>query len=351
MEITLRDILVHYGEKPVLKNVTLRIPEGKLVSILGPSGSGKTTLLRVIAGLIRPQHGQVLFGDVDVTNLPAEKRRVGFVFQQPQLFPHMTLRENIRFGLDVGKWQKKRSDNRIAVLFHALQLEGLENRMPSEVSGGQQQRTAIARALAPEPPILLMDEPFSSLDPQLRYEMGELIRNLQKEMGVTIAFVTHDRLEGMGLSHEIALMIDGQIVQADPPQRLFHHPASMEAALYMGPCNFIPGDVTSEVFSCAFGRFPAPGQMDGMGHWLVRPHHVRISVAEDKGRTSVDAPDLFEVVDCQLFGKEANCRLLRERITLNAEMLSEFAEQPGTHVRVTLPDVVECLIKPEGKGA
>src|SRR5664279_931382 len=197
MNISLKDITVQHGANATLDHVTLNIAEGRLISVLGVSGAGKTTLLRVIAGLLTPQSGKVFFGDQDMTGLPAEKRNIGYVFQSPMLFPHLNLTENIRFGLQIRKWPAEKIRSRLAYLFHMLQLEGLEKRMPSQISGGQQQRAAIARALASEPPVLLMDEPFSSLDPQLRLEMCGLIRMIQNELGLTIVFVTHDRAESM----------------------------------------------------------------------------------------------------------------------------------------------------------
>ncbi|MDW7657924.1 MAG: ABC transporter ATP-binding protein [Bacillota bacterium] len=338
MNITLQDITVQYGAKPILERLSLNISEGRLISILGASGAGKTTLLRVIAGLIAPSEGKILFGDQDMTSLPAEKRNIGYVFQSPMLFPHLNLTENIRFGLDIQKWPEEKIRSRLAYLFHILQLDGLEKRMPAKISGGQQQRAAIARALASEPPVLLMDEPFSSLDPQLRLEMGNLIRKIQKELGITIVFVTHDRAESMELSHEIALMAEGRIVQVAPPGDLFYKPVSREVALYMGECNFIAGQVRSGRFYCWAGDFPAPGISDGAAEWLVRPHQAIIRSAEEICDPTSSPGRKFSVQDCRISGKEVRYLLSDGDTVLQADTFSNHYYPIESSVFISLPE-------------
>ncbi len=336
MKIALSNITVDYGAKAILENLSLEIPEGKLLSVLGTSGAGKTTLLRLISGLNLPLHGKVFFDDKDVTHLPAEKRNVGYVFQRPMLFPHMNLAENIRFGMEIQKWPADMIRKRLAYLFQILQLEGLEDRMPSEISGGQQQRAAIARALATEPPVLLMDEPFSSLDPQLRLEMGSLIRSIQKQLGITIIFVTHDRAESMALSHQIALLLDGRIAQVASPADLFYRPASRQIARYMGECNFIHGQIRNEQFCCRLGCFPASGQADGDAQWLIRPHQIVLH-ARDTSSESKDEQLVFLVEDCRISGKEAWYRLAGYDTLLQVETFSDDYYMAGSEVRVSLP--------------
>jgi ABC-type Fe3+/spermidine/putrescine transport system ATPase subunit len=337
MNITLQNITVKYGIKPTLENLSLNISGGRLISVLGASGAGKTTLLRVISGLITPGEGRIFLDDRDITNLPAEKRNIGYVFQSPMLFPHLDLTENIRFGLDIQKWPEEKIRSRLAYLFRILQLNGLEKRMPAKISGGQQQRVAIARALASEPPVLLMDEPFSSLDPQLRMEMGNLIRKLQKELGITIVFVTHDRTESMELSHEIALMAEGRIVQVATPRDLYYRPVSREVALYMGDSNFISGNVQSGRFRCWAGDFPAPDVPDGEADWLIRPHQVSIRSAEEICKHSNGPEYSFAVLDCRISGKEVRYQVTGMDKVLQVDTLSSQYHPTGSSVFISLP--------------
>ncbi len=279
MRIRLKNISKTFGKEKVLDNVNLEVEEGSLLSILGESGAGKTTILRIIAGLLRPDEGNIYIGDTDVTRLSSDKRELSFVFQAPLLFPHMTVEENISFGLEIKKCKLNRRVERTQELLKLMQIEDLEKRMPSEISGGQQQRVAIARALATSPGVLLMDEPFSSLDPGLRREMGELIQQIQATVGVTIVFVTHDRDESMALSHSIALLMDGRIAQMDTPQNIYYRPISKAVAVYMGPCNFIPVQ--------EYGN--------SMKELLLRPHQIHIDLGGDA----------FTVESVKVVGKDA----------------------------------------------
>src|SRR5687767_4589940 len=189
MQIEVRNVSKSYGAFNALKDVSLQVPSGQLVALLGPSGSGKTTLLRIIAGLEQADTGQVLYQDDDVTKRAVRERNVGFVFQHYALFGHMNIFENIAFGLRVRKWKKDRVQDRVRKLLKLIQLEGLEKRFPSQLSGGQRQRIALARALAPEPQILLLDEPFGALDAKVRQELRKWLRHLHDEIGMTSLFV------------------------------------------------------------------------------------------------------------------------------------------------------------------
>lgn len=306
MGLELMNITKSFDSHKVLDNITLKVEDGELLSILGVSGVGKTTILKIISGLIQPDSGKVFLQDVDITNQPSEKRGMGYVFQSPLLFPHLTTEENIRFGLEIKKWTKDDMNKRTKDLFRFLQLEGLEKKMPTELSGGQAQRTSIARALATEPKILLMDEPFSSLDPELRREMGQLIKLIQARLGITIIFVTHDRDESLALSDSIALLDGGKIAQVDNPQSIYYRPKSKDIALFMGPCNFISGRIQDGLFRSTqdtVGSLPAEADFDSSDDVLLclRPHQIGIDLKGDnfyiKNYKAIGKEVMYEVTD------------------------------------------------------
>lgn len=225
------------------------IPDGKLVGLLGPSGCGKSTTLNMISGLLKPTSGKIIFGDKDVTDLPAEDREVGMVFQNYALYPHLTVRDNIRFPLENFKGQDKLSkeemERRVVEAAKLVNIDGLLDRKPSELSGGQQQRVAIARALVKLPRVLLLDEPLSNLDARLRLQTREEIRRIQQETGITTIFVTHDQDEAMSISDLIVVMKDGVIQQIDSPQKVYDNPANQFVAQFLGipPINIFEGEV------------------------------------------------------------------------------------------------------------
>jgi sulfate transport system ATP-binding protein len=230
MSITIESVSKEFGNYPALKGVSLNIDDGEFVALLGPSGSGKTTLLRIIAGLEYSDHGSICFGDRDVTRLPASDRGIGFVFQHYALFGHMTVADNIAFGLKVMKRRnrpsKKEIRSRAEALLDLVQLPGLGKRYPAQLSGGQRQRVALARALAREPDFLLLDEPFGALDAKVRKELREALKNIHKQIGVTSIFVTHDRDEAFALSDRVAILNAGTIEQFAPPTEIRQQPAS-----------------------------------------------------------------------------------------------------------------------------
>ncbi len=327
MKIKIDNVSKTYGKQKVLHNVSFEVEEGTLLSILGESGAGKTTILQIISGLIAPDSGRVYIDNVDVTTLPAEKREIGYVFQMPLLFPHMTVEENICFGLEVKKWQKRRMAKRTKELLRILQIEGLEARMPSEISGGQQQRVAIARALAPEPRVLLMDEPFSSLDPGLRNEMGELIKKIQTAFGVSIIFVTHDRNESMALSHSIALLMEGRIAQVDTPQNIYYRPNSKRTALYMGECNFISGNIKDNIFRSSAGSFKAGTYSDGNVELLLRPHQIMLDLNSDG----------YVIEECKVAGKSVIYSVSNGKTRLLVENFSNEVLKSGHKIGLVFP--------------
>lgn len=244
-----------YGTESVIDDLSLSVEEGEILTLLGPSGCGKTTTLRLIAGLDRPDGGEVrLNGNVvsggDTFRAP-EERGVGVVFQEFALFPHLTAAENIAFGLkDLSESER---DERVADLLDLVGLETQGDSYPDELSGGQQQRVALARSLAPEPAILLLDEPFSNLDVDLRVQMREEVRRILKEAGVTAVSVTHDQEEAMSISDRVAVMNDGDLEQVGEPEQVFQHPESRFVAGFLGYAGFLPGRIAGDAVETELG--------------------------------------------------------------------------------------------------
>jgi sulfate transport system ATP-binding protein len=254
MAITVHNIVKNFGDFVALDNISLDVAGGSLTALLGPSGSGKSTLLRVIAGLEEPDSGQVIISGEDATSKPAQKRNVGFVFQHYAAFKHLSVRDNVAFGLSIRKRPKNDIRARVDELLHLVQLDGLAERYPSQLSGGQRQRMALARALAAEPKVLLLDEPFGALDANVRKDLRRWLRRLHDEMHVTTVFVTHDQEEAMEVADTIVIMNQGAIEQIGRPRELYEQPGNEFVMGFLGPVNRL-GDV------------------------LVRPHDIEILLA------------------------------------------------------------------------
>ncbi|MCO5064606.1 MAG: ABC transporter ATP-binding protein [Rhizobiaceae bacterium] len=229
------------SSRNVLDGIDLVVRSGEFISLLGPSGCGKSTALRIIAGLIEPSSGRVLVGDRDITDLPAHARNAGLVFQSYALFPHMTVADNISFGLEMRGAARRNTRKQVEEALAMVRLEGLGGRMPKQLSGGQQQRVALARALVIRPDILLLDEPLSNLDAKLREEMRSEIRDLQLRSKITTVFVTHDQEEALTMSDRVAVMQRGQIIQSAIPTELYEQPATAEVAAFIGRVNRLDG--------------------------------------------------------------------------------------------------------------
>src|SRR6478609_463993 len=241
--IEFRDVTKRYGDVIAVSRVSLVIAAGSLVTLLGPSGCGKTTMLRLIAGLELPTAGTIRIGDRDVSHIPAAERDVSMVFQSYALFPHMSVLENVRYGLIVAKMARAQANERAGAALAQVGLEGYDARLPSELSGGQQQRVAVARALVLEPLVLLFDEPLSNLDARLRRQMREEIRELQQRVALTVVYVTHDQQEAMAVSDRIIVMNAGRIEQQGAPRDLYERPATPFLARFMGESNPARGTV------------------------------------------------------------------------------------------------------------
>ncbi len=237
MGISVAGARKQFGDFVALDDVSIEVPEGSLTALLGPSGSGKSTLLRVIAGLEQPDSGRVEISGQDATAVPAQHRGVGFVFQHYAAFKHMTVRNNIAFGLSIRKRPKQEIADRVQELIQLVHLDGFGDRYPSQLSGGQRQRMALARALAVEPKVLLLDEPFGALDANVRKELRIWLRRLHEEVHVTTIFVTHDQEEAMEVAGQIVVMNEGRVEQTGPPAELYEHPKTEFVMGFIGPVN------------------------------------------------------------------------------------------------------------------
>jgi len=233
-QLTLDRVTAGYGAQAVLRDFSLDVAAGELIALLGPSGCGKTTVLKVIAGLLEPDGGDVRFNEESMLHVASERRGAVMVFQKPLLFPYLTVAENVAFGLKMRRMAGDQIRERVREMLRLLQLEGYESRRPRQLSGGQEQRVALARALVTEPRVLLLDEPFSALDENLRAEMRLLVRDLQTRLGITTIFVTHDQVEAATVADRIALLLDGKVEQVGAPRDFYTAPATLDAARFFG---------------------------------------------------------------------------------------------------------------------
>jgi sulfate transport system ATP-binding protein len=286
--LEIRGVTKCFGRFPALNGVSLQAREKEFLALLGPSGSGKTTLLRVLAGLEQPDEGEVRFAGEDFLALPARRRRVGMVFQHYALFRHMTVAQNIAFGLSVRPRREKPArsevDDRVQRLLSLVQLDGLGKRYPSQLSGGQRQRVALARALAIEPRMLLLDEPFGALDAQVRRELRRWLRELHDRAGVTTVFVTHDQEEALDLADRVAILKDGELVQVGAPADVYEHPANAFVYDFLGTACRLPGEVAGGKLKIAGWETRAPeGAANGPVEVFFRPNEVAFAPARGGG--------------------------------------------------------------------
>ena len=271
------------GAFQAVDDVSFEVPEGELVALLGPSGSGKSTILRIIAGLEPADSGEVALTGADATFLPVQRRGIGFVFQHYALFRHMTIRQNVAFGLEVQKLPRDEINRRVDELLDLVQLSGYAGRYPSQLSGGQRQRVALARALAPRPKVLLLDEPFGALDSRVRDELRTWLRKLHDEVHVTSLFVTHDQQEAFEVSDQIVVLNKGKIEQMGPPQSLYENPASPFVTEFLGAVNILPMETVLGMETMQ-DEAPLPFEIPtsaGSGLVYVRPHDLEVTRQSD----------------------------------------------------------------------
>jgi len=291
MSIQVRRVTKRFGDFTALDDVSLEVPSGALLALLGPSGSGKTTLLRIIAGLETADRGTVLYHDEDMTASAVRERNVGFVFQHYALFRHMTVFENIAFGLRVRKVPRAEIRTRVHELLRLIQLEGLERSLPSQLSGGQRQRVALARALAPAPKVLLLDEPFGALDAKVRTELRQWLRRLHDEIHVTSVFVTHDQEEAFEVSDRVVIMSQGRIEQQGSPAEIFERPANPFVMDFLGNVNVFHGSVAggrAQLGSLEVDYPEYPHDDPRAATAFIRSHELEI-LRKKNGRPALEA--------------------------------------------------------------
>jgi sulfate transport system ATP-binding protein len=352
--IDLRNLVRRFGDFLALDDVSLNIAEGEMVALLGPSGSGKTTLLRIMAGLDRPDRGQVMFDGVDATGVAARHRRVGFVFQHYALFRHMTVFDNVAFGLTVRGKASRPSvaeiGERVHQLLRMVQLDGLAARYPAQLSGGQRQRVALARALAIEPRVLLLDEPFGALDARVRKDLRRWLRRLHDDLGITGIFVTHDQEEAIEVADRIVVMNQGRIEQVGTPSQVYDQPATAFVYQFLGNVNALPCTVSGGRAEAEGLNLPAPAFPHAYGApavAFVRPHDLAI-LAEDEKRGA-----RARVNHVMVFGPIVRVELTLGNTTLEAEIGRDQSDRlgltSGQMVKV-LPRLARIFLV-EGQGA
>jgi iron(III) transport system ATP-binding protein len=327
--IHLRGVRKRFGPVVAVDDATLCVERGEVVALLGPSGCGKTTLLRLIAGFERPEAGAVEIAGVPVAGghvwVPPERRRVGMVFQDYALFPHLTVADNVAFGLP-----RAQREPRVAELLALVDLEGLGRRYPHELSGGQQQRVALARALAPSPEVVLLDEPWSNIDPQLRESLRAEVVGILRPLGVTAVLVTHDREEAFSLADRIALVRDGTVVQEATPEELYFAPASRWVAEFVGGGNILAGRVEGELVHTSLGSFAANGAAGAAEvEVLVRPELLELEP---------DPAGEGEVVGREFRGHDVFYRVLAHGVELVSQRPSTEVVPLGARVSIRLHD-------------
>ena len=283
MSIEVRNICKRFGDFVAVDDVSLMIPDGSLTAVLGPSGGGKSTLLRIIAGLERPDSGEVLLAGKDATGLAPQRRDVGFVFQHYAAFKHMTVRDNVAFALTIRKRPKQEIRERVDELLELVQLQGYADRYPSKLSGGQRQRMALARALAAKPRVLLLDEPFGALDARVRAELRDWLRRLHAEVHVTTVFVTHDQEEAMEVADHVAVLNHGRLEQVGDPAELYDRPASEFVLRFLGDA-FKLGDGFVRPHEITLGRFPSDDAVEvEIERLVVVGADMRIELVDGSG--------------------------------------------------------------------
>jgi ABC-type Fe3+/spermidine/putrescine transport system ATPase subunit len=324
VQVRLEKVTKRFDDVVAVDDVNIKIKDGEFFTLLGPSGCGKTTTMRLIAGLEFPTIGKIYFDDIDVTEVPSFERNTGMVFQNYALWPHMTVRENVRYGLEVRKLPKAEIIKRVDEILNLVELEGMGNRFPSQLSGGQQQRVALARVLVINPGILLFDEPLSNLDAKLRVEMREEIKEIQRKLGITTVYVTHDQEEAMAVSDRLAIQNKGRIIQVGTPQEVYNVPINMFIATFIGKGVFLEGIVDSinDFISVKVEDFSLKGVSTQDYHPNLSDHVVCMMRSENLSLSEIDEPSNViegEVEWCAFVGSTTEIKLSigNEKLVIN----------------------------------
>ena len=324
---------------PSLDDLSLEINSGSLTALLGPSGCGKTTTMKMIAGLLDQTSGDVTFDGTSILKEKPENRGVVMVFQNHLLFPYMNVQDNIGFGLKMRNVHKDEIFNRVIKMLDLVKLPNMENRMPKELSGGQQQRVALARALIVQPRVLLLDEPLSNLDAHLRFEMRDLIRNLQQSMGITTIFVTHDQEEAVVLADQVALILDGKLKQYAQPDVFYKKPIDVVTAKFFGGQNFIKGTSKNNNFSSNIGKLALPKDcLQGNGILTFRPENVQIG----KGPKSVNTIKA-KIIEKIFLGTQTRLKLSIKDEVIQAIANPNEVDEKETGIEIDINIPPSCL--------
>jgi iron(III) transport system ATP-binding protein len=312
--VAIEGVEVAYGTSVVLRDVSLAIAPGEFFALLGPSGSGKSTLLRLLAGFNHAARGRVMIGGIDVAPLPPWKREVGMVFQNYALWPHLSVAQNVAFGLEERRWPRERIRERVRAMLELVSLSGYGERRPGQLSGGQQQRVAIARTLAIAPRVLLLDEPLSNLDAKLRAATGLELKRLQRRLGLTTIFVTHDQQEAMTIADRLAVLDAGVIQQVGTPRALYDAPANRFVAEFVGSINLYPGRIAVEALDACVAA------VDGLGHVQLRGERAVAAASLAHGAVAI----AFRPHAVRPVAATSTAGLVFDAIVGNAEFLGEF---------------------------
>ena len=325
--VTVRSLAKSFGETEVLRGADLAVPAGSIVSLLGPSGSGKTTMLRTIAGLERPDSGQIEIGprlvSGDATFVAPERRRVGMVFQDWALFPHLSVERNVAFGL--SRQERRSKSALVADTLEMVGLRQLAHRMPSELSGGQQQRVALARALAIRPSVILLDEPYSNLDTALRTQIRLEVQRLLTDLGITTLFVTHDQEEAFVMGERVAVMFDGVVVQQGRPSEIYDTPGTRSVARFIGDANFFAGTADGDKAETRIGPIPLLRPLAGSVEVMVRPEYITVAAGDE---ATIEKVEFFGHDSIYLIKPD-------DQPSLKARVLSTPEFRPGQRVALS----------------